>query len=134
MGEQTTTAYRILVVDDEATVVEMLATVLEAHGFAVVSASDGAEAVNRFDETSDDFDCIITDLQMPHMDGFALEEYVHTAHQARPMIAISGNLATDHNLIRAKDRFDAVLAKPFSISDLITVIKQVLDGHAEQGK
>ena len=61
---------RILIVDDDPDIREAMSAVLEAHGYAVVTACDGQEGLARLRETSPDL--MILDLMMPLMDGFSL--------------------------------------------------------------
>lgn len=63
---------KILVVDDEASLRDIAKTYLEAHGHEVVTAADGVEAVSLFRHAEVDFDFVLTDYQMPRMNGVVL--------------------------------------------------------------
>lgn len=67
MGEP---AVRVLIVDDDPDIREAMSAVLEAHDYAVVTASDGKDGLAKLRDTNPDL--MILDLMMPHMDGFAL--------------------------------------------------------------
>ena len=76
---------RLLVVDDAMTVRELQRTILERAGFDVTVACDGIEALERLE--SERFDLVLTDVEMPRMDGFALTEHIR-AHPEMSNIAV----------------------------------------------
>ncbi len=110
-------------IDDEATILDMLEMVLELEGYTVLRATDGQAGVAQALDTQPDL--ILTDIMMPVMDGHALCRQVRadprTAHI--PVIAMSA-------AYRPQDgaAFDAVLAKPFQIAPLLAVIDAHLGG------
>jgi two-component system, cell cycle sensor histidine kinase and response regulator CckA len=119
---------RIMIVDDEPAVRSIARRTLEAFGFRVVLAEGGREAVDRFRELGGDVDVVITDLNMPEMDGPAT---VAALREVRPdvrVVAMSG--------LGAGPDFGGVfgsgvhhfLAKPFSAAELLEVLETVLDG------
>src|SRR5262249_31440660 len=63
-------APRILIVDDDAWILRMVATVLDKRGYVIDTAVDGAEALERVEESTPDL--VITDIMMPRMDGWTL--------------------------------------------------------------
>lgn len=69
-GENTTPEARVLVVDDEANIVELLSVSLKFQGFEVYTATNGAQALDRARETRPD--AVILDVMMPGMDGFGV--------------------------------------------------------------
>ena len=75
----------ILVVDDALTVRELERSILERAGYEVRTASDGVEALARLAEQSADL--VLTDVEMPRMDGFALTEAIR-AHPALANVAV----------------------------------------------
>ena len=91
--ELETTHYRILCVDDEASVRESASLVLESEGYEVVTAKDGLDALNRLSEFTPHL--IISDLRMPNMSGFEFLEIVRRKFPQIPVIAISGQYITD---------------------------------------
>ncbi|RLB11645.1 MAG: response regulator [Deltaproteobacteria bacterium] len=119
----------IFIVDDSPTILMSLKTNLEMHGFKVETASDGQDAVNKLNNGANP-DLIITDLNMPRMDGFKLIEHVRQMRTFRfkPILV----LTTESQLQKRQEakRLGATgwLVKPVSGNDLIKVIRKVLPG------
>jgi PAS domain S-box-containing protein len=102
---------RVLVVDDEPVVREVLADLLEEAGYAVLAAAGGAEALRRLDQ-GEAVDILITDLSMPDMGGVALIEAAQARRPSLPAvlltgyagdgasIAVSGALSGTYSLLR----------------------------------
>jgi two-component system, chemotaxis family, sensor kinase CheA len=93
---------RLLVVDDALTVRELQRTILERAGFDVTVASDGIEAISHLE--SETFELVLTDVEMPRMDGFELTEYIR-AHATLNNVAvlILTSLASDADRRRGMD-------------------------------
>jgi CheY-like chemotaxis protein len=81
---------RILVVDDDAAIRELLRFVLEEEGYEVIEAADGAEGLQRYQAAPTDL--VITDLQMPGMDGLELMMALRRMVPTPVLMAISGDL------------------------------------------
>jgi CheY-like chemotaxis protein len=109
---------KILFVDDNKEVVEILSSILTEVGYDVIIAGDGAEAINRFDESS--FDIVVTDLAMPGADGYELAKYIRASERGlRPsIICITGS-----TLDIDRSCFDHILEKPFSIKKFIECLR-----------
>ena len=122
---------RILVADDASGMRTYLRLVLESGGFACSEVSDGGEA---FDEVlKNTFDVVITDLEMPGMDGFQLLSAISLLPAARrpPVIVISALL--DETLAERRPELRAaaaLLAKPVQPADLLKSIGKVLSQRA----
>ena len=118
---------RILVVDDEDGVRQMLVFVLARKGFEVAQASNGNEAMRLYKER--EFDVVVTDLIMPDKEG--IETILEMRALKRPVriIAISGGGRMDHtmhlNLARSVGA-DRVLSKPFMPDELVAIINELL--------
>lgn len=111
----------ILIVDDEPGIREIGARILEHAGFAVDVAADGEyawEAVAR-----KNYDLIITDQNMPRLDGTGLIQRLHAAGLRMPVILMTGTALPLESLKTAPDSF---LAKPFSFSGLIEEVNRFL--------
>jgi len=81
-------AKRILVVDDQESMRDMLADLLDMMGHEPRTASGGAEALERLDEET--IDLVITDLNMPEMDGMELTKRIKSRTPEMPVIVITG--------------------------------------------
>ena len=80
----TTAIGRVLVVDDDPGVREMLMLALRRHGFETDAASDGLEALTLLSDHR--FDAVLTDLQMPRLDGLSLMRKIHAADSDIPVL------------------------------------------------
>jgi two-component system, cell cycle sensor histidine kinase and response regulator CckA len=119
---------RVLVVDDEDAVRDITRRTLEAFGYEVVAAQDGAEAVARFARDPDGFDLVITDVMMPIMDGPATVHALRSIRGTIPVIATSG-LNADGNVGKAAAvGVEHFLGKPFTAATLLELVRAVLDG------
>jgi DNA-binding response OmpR family regulator len=80
----TTAIGRVLVVDDDPGMRNMLSVALRRHGFVTDTAADGLEALALLSEQR--FDAVLTDLQMPRLDGLSLMRKIHAADSAIPVL------------------------------------------------
>jgi PAS domain S-box-containing protein len=109
----------VLVVDDEMAVGAATRMALEANGYRVLIANDGAEALAIFAQTSDPIAAVLTDLMMPLMNGLALIRALRTIAPGLPVIASTGlwekaQFATLHEM-----GVETVLRKPFGADTLL---------------
>ena len=111
----------VLVVDDESSQREDLSGMLRAWGMATETASDGSEALAKLDTA--DFDVIVTDLNMPHVDGFELLRRLQEAGDSTPTIVLTafGSIETAVNTVHTLGAF-WFLAKPISAVELVTLV------------
>lgn len=105
---------RILVVDDDCSARLLHSRLLRQMGYEVDTASDGLEALQLVERQT--FDAIISDLEMPHLDGFDLaREVAHRPSTARPrLLAITANEGVEVGGEAMGAGFDGVLRKPIS--------------------
>lgn len=85
---------RILIIDDEPTILRVLDRMMKAHGHAVVMAGDGISGVEIFNSFEDQFDVVITDLNMPGMNGYEVGETIY-AKRKLPIILYTGEVGAD---------------------------------------
>ena len=111
----------ILVVDDDEAVRSITARMLEITGHIVSEASGGREALDMLEAQTPDL--ILSDIQMPEMDGNALFLEVRTRYPDISFIGMSGHLYGEDT---GNIQFDAFLSKPFVMDELIEVIEQIL--------
>ena len=109
---------RILVVDDEEEVREILAETLEDFGYAVSTAASGEEALPLL-ASGQGFDMLITDVRMPGMSGLELAEDVRRRWPQIKIVVISGYFVPP----TAPQRF---LKKPFHMTELTTLVRAEL--------
>jgi len=114
---------RILVVDDDESIRATLAQHLRSEGFDVADAGDGVEGVERF--TSSKPDLVLTDLAMPHADGFDLIRRIRTSSET-PIIVLSVR-GGESDKVRALDLgADDYVIKPFSAPELLARVRAQL--------
>ncbi|WP_027723110.1 response regulator [Maridesulfovibrio zosterae] len=125
---------KILLVDDERINSLSASKLLEKDGHEVVSAANGAQALERLHESH--FDCILMDIQMPVMDGYEAvarirDTSVFGKKSLTPIIAMTGHTYEDskENLKKAGLKF--YVAKPFDITELLEVIKEATEDHLQ---
>jgi CheY-like chemotaxis protein len=116
----------ILVVDDEASIRSITASVLSAHGYWVLTAANGAEAVAEFAKHAGEVAAVLTDIRMPVMDGANTIRALRTIDPDVKLIAATGFTGAAADL-DPSNRVAAVIAKPFRADTLLRVIRQVLD-------
>lgn len=118
----------VLLIDDDATLRDTVAQMLELDGHKVTQAADGHEGLQRLREASPDL--VVTDVLMPGMDGAELIAAMRKRHAKLPIIAISGGrrvLSPRFNLeTAALAGADIQLAKPFSRQQLQTALRAAL--------
>jgi CheY-like chemotaxis protein len=115
---------RVLAIDDEKAILDMLERALVLFGFSVEVASSGEEGIEKFD--GERFDVVVTDILMPGVDGVSVLNYIRKSNRAAtPVIGISGT-----PWLLQDESFDLVLDKPFSIKALVDSVKQ-LSGDKE---
>jgi len=116
---------KILIVDDEPQIAEMISATLQLHGYAVAVAYDGAQGVEKV--SAEKFDLAVMDLQMPGMDGFtALGEMKKLDPEIEVIIATGhGTMGIAIQSMR-KGAFDFI-SKPFDIKDLLKAVERALE-------
>jgi DNA-binding response OmpR family regulator len=120
MGAKKTT---ILAVDDEPRLLKFVAYNLESEGYAVLTATDGQQALDLIKEHKPDL--VLLDLMMPEMDGFSVCQAIRQ-FSAIPIIIVTAR-GQDQDKIRGFDLgADDYLTKPFSVEELIVRIRAVL--------
>lgn len=116
---------KILVIDDEVSIVDMVRQALDIYGHNVETATSGREGIAKFD--SNCFDLVITDICMPGINGNGVVQYIRGSDNKHiPVIAISGTTWAVKN-----NSFDTVLEKPFPIKTLIDSVSELLSTHQE---
>ena len=119
----------ILIVDDEASIRQLVRQMLESSGYRVITASDGAEALAIFRERKNEIDLVLTDMMMPVMDGAETIRNLLDADPDLSIIAASGLNADGRFSRDAQAGVRHFLPKPYSAETLLTVLRRELDGR-----
>ena len=113
---------RILVVDDEPDMREMLDFHLTEEGFAVDTVSDGPAALLRM--SAKDFDLVLLDLHLPRMTGYQVLESIRERWPSQLVITVSSTVVGPAPTSSA--RADGHLDKPFELEELSEVVVEIL--------
>ncbi|MBF0237949.1 MAG: PAS domain S-box protein [SAR324 cluster bacterium] len=116
---------RIIMVDDEPILAEMVKEMLMTAGFSVEAYTNSQITLDAFTKNPHNYDILITDQTMPEMSGVALAEAVAGIRPEFPVILISGQI--DRALTINATNIVAVLGKPISSQELINEIKKAID-------
>ena len=126
---------QILIADDEPDIRTTIASVAQKLGARVFTASDGAEAVTVIDQQS--LDLIISDIKMPHRNGYEIYNAARRRDATLPVILMTGfGYDPNHCIVRAsQEGLAAVLFKPFKVEQLLEEVRKALTtGTSEPAK
>jgi two-component system, cell cycle sensor histidine kinase and response regulator CckA len=124
---------RVLVVDDERLVREMLRYSLESRGYAVTVADSGAQAIEVYEHAPGEFDLVLMDTWMPHMDGLsAIRRLAEIDPHAR-VIAMSGLAEVRETALATSPVVKLFLMKPWRTVDLLVAIHDVCADQEKEG-
>ncbi|MBU0671725.1 MAG: response regulator [Candidatus Margulisbacteria bacterium] len=117
---------KILVVDDEPDVASMLTLLLTSQGYAVISAGDGQEALEKARTGRPDL--ILLDIMLPKMDGYKVARMLKFDEKFRhiPIIMLTAKIQDKDRAMGLEMGADAYVSKPFNTPELLTLIKDTL--------
>jgi two-component system, NtrC family, response regulator PilR len=116
---------KILVVDDEQSLREVLSIMLKRAGYAVTCAADGEEAVEQL--SKEIFDLVITDLRMPKVDGMEVLKAVKSASPETVVLVITAFATADSAVEAMKQGAYDYLTKPFQVDEVQLIIRNALE-------
>jgi CheY-like chemotaxis protein len=117
---------RILLADDDAATRDLVQRALAIDGHAVTPTQDGAEALDKLSESAGGFELLISDVQMPAMDGIALAEKGLAAQPGLRVILMSGFAGELDRADHLKGRLSHVITKPFTLDQIRAAVKAAL--------
>jgi CheY-like chemotaxis protein len=117
---------RVLVVDDESVVRMCVARVLESEGYTVLSASDGAQALEMLQREQIGVDLVLTDINMPGLDGLELGRRIAALGCSFPVLYMSAELPDTIFDVGAGHTIPPFLLKPFSFAMLVANVGRLL--------
>ena len=118
---------RILAVDDERPIAELLRLSLSRAGYECVCAYDELEAANRIEKES--FDLILLDIMLPGIDGFELMDYIRST--GIPVIFLTAKNAVSDRVKGLRMGAEDYMVKPFDIQELLARVEGVLRRHGK---
>lgn len=119
-------SHRILAIDDSPTMRGLISRTLKERGFDVHLAEDGAEGLLRLGEVAPDL--VITDINMPRLDGFGVIEGVRNSpvHATTPVLVLTTESGPDLKARARRSGATGWIVKPFDDDALVDVIHRVL--------
>lgn len=122
---------RILIVEDERRMLELLRKGLYEHGFAIMTAGDGETGLEI--ATAHEFDAIVLDIGLPKMDGYELMRALRAKARATPVLMLTAR-DTEDEIIHGLDAgADDYLTKPFSFPELVARLQSITRRRREEG-
>ena len=125
MNEEIKEQDRILIVDDDPIIRELLITVAKNEGYNVFEAFDGVDALEKLE--SAEFDAVVTDLSMPRMGGMELIKRAKSLCPHVPILAITAYPSLDNGLQAMKEGASDFISKPFKIEELLHCVDKMLN-------
>lgn len=116
--------YRVLVVEDEQDLAELLRLNLEIEGYKVALAPHGAIAIQKL--KSESFDLVIMDIMMPKMDGFTAIQHVRLTNNDIPIMILSASNQSQDRIKGLKSGADDYLSKPFELEELLLRVDKLI--------
>jgi DNA-binding NtrC family response regulator len=119
------TPVKILIIDDNKEIINVLYNFLSNRHYNVSTAINGLDGLKLIEADNISFDLVITDLVMPNISGAAIITIVKKRYPAIPIIAITG-WGEHPEAMAAEAQADIILEKPFDLSELEKTIKKLL--------
>jgi CheY-like chemotaxis protein len=117
----------VLLIDDETSILTITRQTLEAFGYQVLTADNGAAAVGIYAQHKNEIAVVLTDMMMPLMDGVATIQALKTINPEVRIIAASGLNTSSHAARAAGSEVRHFLPKPYNARTLLEMIRRVLD-------
>ncbi len=121
---------RILVVDDEAALLDQLKRTLEGQRYSAETAADGEAALDKLFAAP--FDLVILDIMLPKRDGLSVLREIRRAGMTTPVLMLTARSRTDDKIDGLDRGADDYLAKPFSAAELLARVRALLRRGAKQ--
>ena len=117
---------RVLLVDDEGSVRDVLYTLLESNGYEVLAASNGPDGLDIFRHSTPPIELLVTDYNMPQMSGLELaRECAHICHDL-PVLYVSGSAPDEELQVDLQGPNREFVAKPFRGVELLRKARRLL--------
>jgi len=123
---------RVLVVDDEDFVRELLRDILESLGHQVAEAEDGFKALELF--SSESFDAVFTDIGMPGMSGWELARSIRESNTQIPVAVLTGWGEAVSSREQKNAEVNWIVAKPFPIERIAEIVKEISNSQIETAR
>jgi two-component system OmpR family response regulator len=136
-GSPVPAAPRVLVVDDETNITDLVATALRYEGFQVTTANTGAEALEAV--SAERPDLVVLDIMLPDVDGFEVARRLGVNGKTVPVLFLTARDTTDDKVRGLTIGGDDYVTKPFSLAELVARVHAVLrrtrmNGHSSSSR
>ena len=127
--------YTILIVDDFASIRKVIGDTLHRHGYRTLEAENGQDALNQLRQSDNKIDLIISDYNMPMMDGYQLLESVKGDPDLKqhPIILLTSEDNTEKKKKAKEVGLDAWVTKPYKIENFMNLIKYNITKSKKNG-
>jgi two-component system, OmpR family, alkaline phosphatase synthesis response regulator PhoP len=115
---------RILLVDDEDSIRNLVKFNLEEEGYEVVTAIDGKKALQKYHD--EHFDLLILDVMLPEIDGFSIAEQVRLTNMDIPIIMLTAKDSSQDRILGLRRGADDYLTKPFNLEELLLRVQKLI--------
>ena len=122
---------KILVVEDEEAIRDLIALNLETEGYAVITAQNGQEAIELFEAQK--FDAIVLDVMMPEINGFDVCKIIRLTNHMVPVLFLSAKSNSGDRIEGLKLGADDYMTKPFSLEEFLLRIKKLVTRYVSSG-
>jgi two-component system OmpR family response regulator len=129
-GSSTDEPVRVLVVDDERNITDLVVTALRYERFEAVAAADGREALKLVDTFHPDL--VVLDVMLPDLDGFQVQQRLAERADRIPVLFLTARDTTEDKVRGLTIGGDDYLTKPFSLEELVARIRAVLRRAGER--
>jgi DNA-binding response OmpR family regulator len=119
-----TASKRVLLVEDDADIAEIVALHLRDEGYAVVHATDGPAGLKLLEQHA--WDALVLDLMLPGIDGLEICRRARSMERYTPIIITSARGSETHRVLGLEIGADDYLAKPFSVLELVARVRALL--------
>jgi CheY-like chemotaxis protein len=120
----------VLVVDDEDAIRELVTMVLTQGGYRCFEAGDGQEALQTFRQRKAEILGVITDVNMPEMDGLQLARHIRAIDADTKLIICSGSLGAAGKQVAMDLQVNGFIAKPWTAAHLLACVQTIF--HSEE--
>jgi CheY-like chemotaxis protein len=121
----------VLLVDDEAAILEMTKATLEAHEYKVLTASDGTEAVAVYAHHQKEIEVVVTDMMMPYLNGSNTIRALQKLNPAVKILVVSGLMGNEQVAEVAGTSEIAFLQKPYTAESLLMTLQHVISPNQD---
>lgn len=119
--------HRVLIVEDDSATRRLVSQVLRHQGYAITETENGLEAIQTLEQDAD-YDLIVTDLRMSHMDGLELLAEARLRWPHIPVVILSVHTVSEWKQTAMQYGAAEYLTKPFNQNELISVIANAING------